>query len=235
VSRSATRAVLFDAAGTLFDLARPLGEVYSGLAGEFGGDLDPETLTAGFRSAFADAPPMAFPGRHGADLERAERGWWRAVVERVTREAGGVPEFEPYFDRLYAHYAGAGAWRVFDEVPDVLAALRGRGLGLAVVSNFDSRLPPLLDALGLVPFFGAVVCSGAVGAAKPDGAIFAHALTALGVEAHEALHVGDSRVHDYDGARAAGLEALLVDRSTRTNRTGTIPDLRSIPDWLAGA
>lgn len=235
MNRPATRAVLLDAAGTLFDLARPLGDTYSGLADEFGGNLDPDTLTAGFRSAFADAPPMAFPGRHGADLDRAERGWWRTVVERVTREAGGVPEFDSYFDRLYAHYASARAWRAFDEAPGVLAALRGRGVGLAVVSNFDSRLPPLLDALGLAPFFDAVVCSGAVGAAKPDGAIFAHALTTLGVDAHEALHVGDSRVHDYDGARAAGLEALLVDRSMTTNRTGTIPDLRGVLDWLAEA
>ena len=113
------------------------------------------------------------------------------------------------------------------------AALRGRGLGLAVVSNFDSRLPPLLDALGLAPFFDAVACSGAVGAAKPDGAIFAHALAALGVDAHEALHVGDSRVNDYDGARAAGIEALLVDRSMTTSRAGAIPDLRGILDWLA--
>ena len=117
----------------------------------------------------------------------------------------------------------------------MLAALRGLGLGLAVVSNFDSRLPPLLDALGLAPFFDVVACSGAVGTAKPDGAIFAHALAVLGVEAHEALHVGDSRVNDYDGARAAGIEALLVDRGATTSRAGTITDLRGILDWLPEA
>jgi len=227
------RAVLLDATGTLFDIARPLGDAYSELAREFGGELDADTMTAGFRTAFADTPPMAFPGRRGADLDRAERGWWRAVVERVTRAAGGVPEFDAYFDRLFAHYASAPAWRVYPEVPEVLAALRARGLALAVVSNFDSRLPPLLDALGLGPFFDAVVCSGAVGAAKPDGAIFAHALAALGVEASEALHIGDSRVNDYDGARAAGIEALLVDRGTTARGSGTIPDLRGILDHVA--
>ena len=234
MNRTATRAVLLDATGTIVDLATPMGDAYSDLAREFGGDLDPDTLTAGFRTAFADAPPMAFPGLRGADLDRAERGWWRAVVERVTREAGGVPEFDPYFDRLYAHYGSAPAWRVLPEVPDVLTALRERDLRLAVVSNFDSRLPPLLDALGLAPFFDAVVCSGAVGATKPDGAIFAHALAILGVDAHEALHVGDSRVNDYDGARAAGIEALLVDRGTATSHAGAIPDLRGILDRLAG-
>ena len=230
---STPRAVLLDAAGTLIDVARPLGDAYSELARDFGGNLDPDTMTAGFRTAFADTPPMAFPGRRGADLDRAERAWWRAVVERVTREAGGVPEFDAYFDRLYAHYASALAWRVFPEVPEVLTALHGRSLRLAVVSNFDSRLSPLLDALDLAPFFEAVVCSGAVGAAKPDGAIFAHALAALGVDASEALHVGDSRVADYDGARAAGIEALLVDRGTTVDRGGTIPDLRGILEHVA--
>ena len=230
---STLRAVLLDATGTLFDVARPLGDAYSELAREFGAEIDSDAMADGFRTAFADSPPIAFPGLRGADLDRAERGWWRAVVERVTREAGGVPEFDPYFDCLYAHYASPPAWRVFPEVPGVLAALHKRGLRLAVVSNFDSRLPPLLDGLGLARFFDAVVCSGAVGAAKPDGAIFAHALAILGIDAHEALHVGDSRVNDYDGARAAGIEALLVDRGTTTSRAGTIPDLRGILDWLA--
>ena len=229
---STPRAVLLDAAGTLIDVAGPLGDTYSGLAREFGGDLDPETLTTGFRSAFANTPPMAFPGRTGADLDRAERDWWRAVVDRVTRAAGGVPAFDAYFDRLYAHYASAPAWHVYPEVPEVLQALRARGLRLAVVSNFDTRLPPLLDALGLATFFDAVVCSGEAGAAKPDGAIFARALAALGVEASEALHVGDSREADYEGARAAGIEALLVDRDADVHPAGTIPDLRGILDLL---
>ena len=225
---STPRAVLLDASGTLIDVARPLGDTYSGLAREFGGDLDPDTLTTGFRIAFADTPPMAFPGRIGVDLDRAERAWWRAVVERVTRAAGGVPEFDAYFDRLYAHYAGASAWRVYPEVADVLAALRDRGLALAVVSNFDSRLSPLLGALGLAAFFDAVVCSGQAGAAKPDRAIFTRALATLGVEASEALHVGDNPEADYDGARAAGIEALLVDRRLTARRGDAIPDLRGI-------
>lgn len=230
---AAPRAVLLDAAGTLIDVALPLGETYSRIARDFGANLDPDILTTGFRTAFANTPPMAFPGLRGAELDRAERGWWRAVVEQVTRAAGGVPEFEPYFDRLYAHYASAPAWRVYPEVPGVLADLRERDIPLAVVSNFDSRLLPLLDALELASCFGAVVCSGAAGAAKPDDAIFSHALAVLGIEASEALHVGDSREADYDGARAAGIEALLVDRNLSSRRGRTIPDLSGILDYLS--
>ena len=212
----------------MIDVARPLGETYSLLAREFGGDLDPDTLTAGFRNAFAKAPPLAFPGRQGAELDRAERGWWRAVVERATAAAGDVPRFDAYFERLYSHYAEAHAWWVFPEVPDVLAGLRERGVALAVVSNFDSRLPKLLQSLGIASCFDAVVCSGEFGAAKPDGAIFARALAVLGVEASAALHVGDNRATDFDGARAAGIEALLVDRSVNGSRGDLIPDLRPL-------
>ena len=230
---STPRAVLLDAAGTLIDIARPLGDTYSRLARDFGGDLDPETLTAGFRTAFSDTPPMAFPGRRGADLDRAERGWWRTLVARVTGEAGGVPDFDPYFERLYAHYAGAPAWRVYSEVPAVLTALRERGATLAVVSNFDSRLLSLLDALELAPFFDAVVCSGAAGAAKPDRAIFAHALATLGIDRSQALHVGDSPEADYAGALAAGIDALLVDRGAARSDGRTITDLRGILNHVA--
>ena len=221
--------MLLDAAGTLIDVVEPLGETYARFARSFGGDLDPDALTAGFRAAFHDMPPMAFPGLRGAALDRAERGWWRTVVRRVFGEAGGVvPGFDACFDHLYAHYASARAWRVFPEAPAVLSSLRERGAALAVVSNFDSRLPPLLEALGLAAFFDAVVCSGEAGAAKPDRAIFAHALATLGVEASQALHVGDSREADYDGARAAGVEALLVDRRATASHAGVVTDLRGI-------
>ena len=231
--RRTPRAVLLDAAGTLIDVVEPLGETYARLARDFGGDLDPDALTAGFRTAFHDMPPMAFPGLHGAALDRAERSWWRTVVRRVFGEAGGVvPEFDACFDHLYAYYASARAWGVFPEAPAVLSSLRERGAILAVVSNFDSRLPPLLEALGLAAFFDAVVCSGEAGAAKPDRAIFAHALAMLGIEASQALHVGDSREADYDGARAAGVEALLVDRRATASHAGVIMDLRGILEQL---
>lgn len=224
------RAVLLDATGTLIDLSRPLGETYARAARAAGADLEPRVLEERFRRAFADTPPMAFPGRRGADLDRAERGWWRTVVERVTGGERTLDDFDAFFNRLYSHYAQAAGWRVYPEVPAVLEALRARDVALAVVSNFDSRLAPLLESLGLASYFDAVVCSGEFGAAKPGRAIFAHALAALGVRESEALHVGDSRRNDYDGARAAGIDALLVDRRPGEAAPHAIPDLRGILD-----
>jgi len=203
-------AVTFDAAGTLIAPAEPVATTYVRCAARHGIAVDPDVVARRFAAAFAAAPPLAFPGAAG-DVARRERAWWAAVVGAAL----GAEPAAACFDELYAHYAGAEAWRVFPDVAPALAGLRGRGVRLAVVSNFDGRLPALLAALGLAPSFDAVVHSTAVGAAKPDAAIFRAALAALDVPAAATIHVGDDVHADVDGARAAGLGAVLVDRSGR--------------------
>ncbi len=73
------------------------------------------------------------------------------------------------------------------------AAYCAAGLKLAVVSNFDTRLRPLLDALELSPLFDTIVVSAEVGAEKPNPLLFETACSQLGIDPEEALHVGDDR------------------------------------------
>ena len=112
-----------------------------------------------------------------------------------------------------AHFHRQESWSLYPEVVEVLEALRESGLKLFVVSNWDSTLPALLDRLDLTRHFDGVVVSALVGSSKPAREIFDTALALAGVAAHEALHVGDSPSEDYDGARNAGLPALLLDRA----------------------
>jgi putative hydrolase of the HAD superfamily len=142
-----------------------------------------------------------------------ERGFWRRFVQDVLARVGGGDLPEELLDELVAHFARPESWSLYPEVLEVLEALRVRGMKLLVVSNWDSSLPGLLDRLDLTRRFDAVVVSALVGASKPAGEIFREALERAGVAAHEALHVGDSPSEDYEGARAAGLPALLLDRS----------------------
>jgi putative hydrolase of the HAD superfamily len=67
-------------------------------------------------------------------------------------------------------------------------------------------------ACGLDRFFDSVHVSTRVGAAKPDPLIFQAALSHHAVEARRAWHVGDSLREDFEGAMAAGLNAVLLDR-----------------------
>jgi putative hydrolase of the HAD superfamily len=205
-------AVTLDAGGTLFDVAEPVGATYARIAARHGIAVEPARLDAAFGDAFRAAPPLAFPGASPTRLADHERAWWYAIARHAFGDAAASPGFDACFADLFAHYARAGAWRVYPEVPAVLAELRTCGLALAVVSNFDQRLVGLLAELGLAPLVDAVVYSGRAGAAKPDPRIFREAVAALGVAPEDALHAGDALSADVEGARAANLHAALVAR-----------------------
>ena len=100
---------------------------------------------------------------------------------------------------------------VLPRVPETLAALRARGLRLAVVSNSDGTVEELMQRVNLGPYFDAVVDSHVVGYEKPDPRIFDHALQAARAAPATTLHVGDLYHADVVGARAAGVHALLLD------------------------
>jgi putative hydrolase of the HAD superfamily len=211
----AIRAVTFDAGGTLIAVAEPVGVTYARVAARHGIAVHADDVESRFRAAFATAPPLAFAGASPTRLGDHERAWWYTVVRRALgSEAAGAP-LDASAGELFAYYAGARAWRVFPDVPDVLAAMRRLGLRLAVVSNFDARLGPLLGALGLTPLVDAVVHSSRAGSAKPDPGIFHDALARLGVAAADALHVGDEPIEDVGGALGAGMRAVLIDRTGR--------------------
>lgn len=100
-----------------------------------------------------------------------------------------------------------------------LGRLRSAGLRLGVVSNSDGQVEAALRAAGLRDCFDVVIDSALFGAEKPDPAIFRAALRTLGVEPHEALYVGDLYEVDILGARAAGMEAVLLVAAE-----ATVPD-----------
>jgi putative hydrolase of the HAD superfamily len=201
------RAVLFDAVGTLIHLREPVGATYARLAG-LG---DPDALQSAFVQHLCGRPAMVFRDLAPSDVPGAERAWWADLVRDVFATAGVAPPLpDGTFDRLWAHYAGAAAWRTAPGAVELLERLRRRGLRTGMVSNFDHRLPAVLDALGLAPLLDDVVLPADAGAAKPDGRIFALALARLGVSATDAVYVGDDPHDDHDGAAAAGLRVVDV-------------------------
>lgn len=212
-SETGKRAILLDAAGTLIRPCEPVSETYAAVARRYGVDLDVEKLAQAFESVFRDMPELAFEWASLEELYEQERAWWRLLVLRVIDRTGNFSgDFDRFFAALYAHYGQGHAWRCFPEVPDALAGLRDKGYRLAVVSNFDSRLPGILRAVGIDGFMDAIIYSSRAGSAKPDPAIFRQALDALGIAPEQALHVGDSAEADVGGAIAAGLAALLIRR-----------------------
>lgn len=205
-------AVSLDAAGTLIRVAEPVGQTYARLAARHGITVEPAAVGRGFRIAYTIMPPLAFPGLSDEALVAAERDWWRQLVRHAFGVAASAAGFDAFFEEVFAYYAHAGAWRAYPEVQALLEALEERHLPVVVTSNFDTRLHGVLEGLGLRGQLAAVLCSSTCGAAKPEARIFTQAARAAGVAPARLLHAGDDPRADYEGARAAGLHALLVHR-----------------------
>lgn len=129
-------------------------------------------------------------------------------------------------------------WRsVMPRVPDALDHLRGLGLRLVAVSNADGTIEEGLEAVGLRPYFAAVIDSAVVGFEKPDPRIFHHALTVSGAEGSRTLHVGDLYHADVVGARRAGVHAVLLDPYGDWPQTDCehLPDLWAVAEAIATA
>jgi putative hydrolase of the HAD superfamily len=217
-----TQVVVLDAAGTLVELRHSVGEAYAELALREGASLDPVAIEAGFRAAFRAAPPLAF----GAYAPTSERDWWHRVAGAAIASAGPLPvefDFERFFDHAYDWFATDRAWRVPADVKPALRDLRRAGFPLAILSNWDSRLEPLLEQLGLGGFFAQVIVSGLLPAAKPERAAFDAARTALGslADHRPPIMVGDRIDHDIQSAMDAGWKAIWLDR---LNLGGDLPD-----------
>ncbi len=139
----------------------------------------------------------------------ASRG---ATLEVATGSPIDVGSAARALERIRDEFLAPEAWMVFPDVRPALDELRRDGARLAVVSNWDSRLPRVLEMLGLAPYFDVVGVSHLEGVEKPDPEIFRRVLERLGARAAEALHVGDVSDLDLAGARAAGVAAVLIDR-----------------------
>jgi putative hydrolase of the HAD superfamily len=217
------KAILFDAAGTLFYLTKTVGDHYAYVGREVGLDLDPQQLERAFHTAWQQMPRR--PAIDGP-RENDDKGWWRELVGRVFDQvAPSLTEFDRdnFFEVAYEHFAEAGVWELYPEVPKVFEQLRPR-FQLAVISNFDGRLRFILQNLGISKYFAHVFISSEVGADKPDPEIFRRAVTMMRFKADEVLHVGDDPGRDWKAAHAAGLSVFRLDRPSNS--------LRDLLSWV---
>jgi putative hydrolase of the HAD superfamily len=139
---------------------------------------------------------------------------WQQSRIRGMLDDCGLPRATQ--DDLIARVREIGAHRrmqAYNEVPEVLAELRGRGLTLAICSNWDWDLLEAIDAAGLGATVDVIVSSAWVGARKPHPRMYDAVLTETGVAPEDALFVGDTWACDVDGPRTAGLRTMYLRRS----------------------
>jgi putative hydrolase of the HAD superfamily len=229
---SSIRVVFFDAADTLFHVQGSVAEIYLRYAVEFGFPQKPDSLAAikhAFSRAFREAPPPVFAATDPLRLKQSERLWWFDIVHHVFYRVGMFERFDEFFDRVFHVFEDARSWRLFPETASTLTRLKARGFELGIISNFDTRLFPVLRGLGIADAFDTVTISSLAHAAKPAPQIFHAALEKHAVDPVEALHVGDSLQDDVEGAKNAGLHAVLLDRDDR-RQPADVPSIQTLEE-----
>jgi putative hydrolase of the HAD superfamily len=211
------KTILFDAAGTLFFLTKTVGDHYAYVGREIGLNLDAQELERAFHSAWQQMPRR--PAIDGP-RENDDKGWWRELVGRVFDQVApslSKLDRDNFFEVAYEHFAEAGVWELYPEVPEMLEQLRLR-FQLGVVSNFDGRLRFILQHLGISSYFSYIFISSELGADKPDPEIFRRALKIMHLSADKVLHVGDDPERDWKAAKEAGLLVFQLDRPKNSLR-----------------
>ena len=223
----AVRAVLLDALGTLVELQPPAPRLRDQLAARFGAEVSLAEAEVAIAAEIGYYRAHLNEGRDADALEELRLRCARTLRDALPRPArAAVPDGTALVETLLASLH-------FEPFPDavvVLPRLRAGGRRLVVVSNWDVSLHEVLERIGLAGELDAVVTSAEVGARKPDRAIFERGLELAGAPADQVIHVGDSPREDVDGARAAGIEPVLLRRDGGAGPAGvrTIASLEEL-------
>jgi REG-2-like HAD superfamily hydrolase len=220
------RLITLDVHNTLLRVRGSVGQLYSKTALNYGYRLDAKILESEFRKTYkvyCDKYP-----NFGVQDNMSTQDWWRKIVSKTFKNTGCKDDqvVQDMAGSLYREFTLASNWELFPEVKSVLKRLKNRGYCLGIVSNFDERLPQILNGLDILSYFSFVLCSTEVKVAKPSPEIFQLALEQGGVSSKEALHVGDNINLDYRASIAVGMSAYLVDRhkDLKLNDIGINPD-----------
>jgi putative hydrolase of the HAD superfamily len=158
-----------------------------------------------------------------------ERDRWRQIVADVFHDQ---PHPEAPLEELWEHFRQPAAWRCFSDVGAALDSLAIRGIVLGIASNFDDRLYRVAAGHAELNPCTQFVVSAEVGWHKPAQEFFRCLVRRAKLPPENILLVGDSFEHDFAGAQAAGLNALLIDRQNSLTVGTRIRSLRELPDWL---
>jgi putative hydrolase of the HAD superfamily len=204
---AAIRAIFFDAVGTLIFPDPPAPQVYAEVGRRYGSRLTPPVISVRFRSAFQREEDLDLSsGLQTSEAREIER--WRRIVGEVLDDANDP---EACFAELFDHFARSEAWRCDPDAGPVLEQLAGRGYVLGLASNYDARLRTVAAGLPELRPIRHLVISSEVGWRKPAPAFFAGMCESASFPSEEVLLVGDDWANDFQGARQAGLAAILLD------------------------
>jgi putative hydrolase of the HAD superfamily len=214
--------VLLDALGTLLSFEPPAPHLRAAL-GRRGHEVDERAARDAIRAEIAYYRAHLHEGADAAALA----GLRARCAEAMRPSLPGVP-----LEDVLAALMEALRFFAYPDAAPALRALRAASIRTVVVSNWDASLHERLTETGLAVLVDGALASAEVGAAKPEGAIFAAALELAGATPEETWHVGDTVEADVAGARDAGLTPVLIDRDGRAEAPPGVAVIASLAELL---
>jgi putative hydrolase of the HAD superfamily len=230
------RWIAFDAVDTLIEATPSVAAVYHQVGVRHGSRMTREQVATRFRQAFSQANeegalscgcPETDEAWH--TCESRERLRWRTIVDAVLTD---VVAREECFEELFVHFGRPSSWTCFPDVEPALLALREAGFRLAISSNFDARLNPVMDGLPPLRPIELRVISSQVGQRKPSIRFFQSLLSLTGCDPAEVIFIGDNPQTDVAAANAAGIAALRIDRAAAKGENRVLRSLAEIVEIL---
>jgi len=228
--------VLFDAVGTIIYPDPGVLSVYHQFGKQHGSQLSIEVITKRFsllrRKLFQsemtgdstqhDLPQFEFPSS-----QQIEQQLWRDLVQQLFTD---ISDSNSLFEQLWKHFANPGHWRVYEDVPCCWESLKEQGIGIAIASNFDRRLVPICNELGLNENNSRLFFSADLGFRKPDPRFYRAIEQSLPSE--PLLMVGDDYINDYVAPRLCGWQSLQLVRQKKRRTTDSIDSLSGLTERL---
>lgn len=205
--------VFLDLGDTLVRAHPSWADVYALAFPEFGIEVQADAFRDAFEQVFAE-------GENEGPFEATAEASYKRLVEldgRVFAKLGFTDLPDSFFRRVEDLFAQRSSWWIFPDVIPALEQMQAEGIRLAVISNWSWQAPELLHDLEVARHFEALIVSAHVGYLKPHLGIFEHALSVMRATPHTTIHVGDSVRADVQGALAAGITPVLIDRKTHSH------------------
>ncbi|MBN2076821.1 MAG: HAD-IA family hydrolase [Dehalococcoidales bacterium] len=228
------KAVFFDWFNTLAVYNPPREELQSQAIREFGFNVSTEKV----KPALLNADKIVFdenaryPMRLRSKEEQTEIyvRYETLLLKNIGIDLSDeVPTVAKILKRAEELYGDIG-FILYDDVIPVMKKLREKDLKIGLITNLEIDMKPICSGLGLDPYLDFIVTSGEAGSDKPQPEIFQIALKKAGVEASEAVHVGDQYKIDAVGAMNAGIRPVIIDRNDLYPDIDDYPRIQKLDD-----
>ena len=214
--RPTPKALLIDALGTTVRLAPPWERLDRSLTA----GLEPDAVREAFEREMAHYAAHAQEARDADSLAALREDCASILSDGLGRRVG--------VEAMMA----AISFEAYADAPGTLAELRARGLPIVCVSNWDFELELVLERIGLRRYLRGAVTSALAGARKPNPRSSSARSSWPGAPPPRRFHVGDSD-EDVEGAPAAGIEVLRIDRAGESGDLRSLAELPALPDRRA--